>query len=209
MGRTVNWVLFTRDRNQSQAARVLLDRMPKCFINLMDRTDQPALLRVKAEELLNENFRFRNFLKHQAHLSSRQIDDRVSRIEKEVWKKIDCRSCANCCRHVSPTLSEEDIDRLAERLDTTREQIITTYLDEAPSNAESPWIMRTRPCPFLKDNLCSVYEHRPTNCRDYPYLNKPDLIFRTLSMINRTAECPAVFEVWEKLKRETGFRRDG
>jgi Fe-S-cluster containining protein len=66
--------------------------------------------------------------------------------------------------------------------------------------------MRERPCPFLKDNRCAVYEYRPANCRDYPYLYKPDFTARTLSMIGRLAECPAVFEAWEELKRAAGFR---
>jgi hypothetical protein len=46
-------------------------------------------------------------------------------------------------------------------------------------------------------------------CRDYPYLDKPEFTFRTLSMIGRLSECPAVFEVWEQLKVATGFRRRG
>ena len=60
--------------------------------------------------------------------------------------------------------------------------------------------------PFLKDNCCAVYEHRPANCRDYPYVHKPVFTARTFSMIGRLSECPIVFEVWEELKKATGFR---
>jgi hypothetical protein len=86
-------------------------------------------------------------------------------------------------------------------------QIFANFLKPAESTEGSPWMMRERPCPFLKDNRCTVYEHRPANCRDYPYLDKPDFTLRTLAMLGRVSECPAVFEVWEELKRATGFRR--
>ena len=89
----------------------------------------------------------------------------------------------------------------------TSAEFAAKCLKQADSAADSPPVMRERPCPFLKDNRCSVYEYRPDNCRNYPYLDKPDFTARTLSMIGRLSECPAVFEVWEELKRATGFRR--
>jgi Predicted Fe-S-cluster oxidoreductase len=169
-------------------------------------TPDPTLLPQLAEARLDENYDFRQFLKNHPELSSEQIDKIVFELDAKIWKKIDCTTCANCCRHVSPTLSEEDVTRLAGHLGLSNAEFTASYLAPTESSSELPWVMRDKPCPFLKDNLCSVYEHRPANCRDYPYLNKPDLVFRTLNMIGRTAECPAVFEVWEELKRATGFR---
>jgi Fe-S-cluster containining protein len=107
-------------------------------------------------------------------------------------------------------LDQEDVERLAAGLGMPPSQIVANYLrptDGADRADGSPWIMRERPCPFLKDNRCTVYEHRPASCRGYPYLDKPDFTSRTLSMIGRVSECPAVFEVWEELKQATGFRR--
>ena len=69
-----------------------------------------------------------------------------------------------------------------------------------------PWVMRERPCPFLKDKRCAVYEHRPASCRGYPYLDRPEFTARTLGMIGRLSECPVVGEVWENLKQATRFR---
>jgi len=103
-------------------------------------------------------------------------------------------------------LSEEEVDRLARRLTMPREQFIETYLQRSEAGCETPWTTRTSPCPFLKDNLCSVYEDRPADCSGYPYLYKPDFIFRTLGMIERTFTCPIVFGVMEKLKKALGFR---
>jgi Fe-S-cluster containining protein len=67
--------------------------------------------------------------------------------------------------------------------------------------------MRERPCPFLKDKRCGVYEQRPASCRNYPSLDRREFSARTLGMIGRLSECPVVFEVWEELKRATGFHR--
>ena len=89
----------------------------------------------------------------------------------------------------------------------TRERFIEAYLQrsEPGRGRETPWTTRTTPCPFLKDNLCSVYEDRPADCSGYPYLYKPDFVFRTLGMIARTFTCPIVFEVMEELKKSLGF----
>jgi len=123
-----------------------------------------------------------------------------------VWAGIDCTKCANCCREVKPGFSEEEVDRLARRLTMTRERFIETYLERSEElDCETPWTTRITPCPFLKDNLCSVYEDRPADCSGYPYLYKPRFVTRTLGMIERTFTCPIVFEVLEELKRSLGF----
>jgi Fe-S-cluster containining protein len=164
-------------------------------------------LRQMAEARAEENFRFRDFLKHRTRLSSEEVDHLVFEIAARVWKKTDCAACANCCREVVPTIGDSGVERLAAHLGMDSSAFASKYLDRAESTADHPWIMRERPCPFLKDNRCAVYQYRPANCRDYPYLDKPDFTARTLSMIERLSVCPAVFEVWEELKRATGFRR--
>jgi uncharacterized protein len=169
-------------------------------------TPDPVKLRQMAEAKLDENFTFRDFLKHHTRLSSEELDEVVFEIAERVWKRTDCTACANCCRVVAPTLSENDVERLARHLGMNSSEFASKYLKQVESTDDNPWIMRERPCPFLKDNRCAVYEYRPANCRDYPYLDKPDFTARTLSMIGRLSECPAVFEVWEELKRATGFR---
>lgn len=167
----------------------------------------PVKLRQLAKARADENFEFRQFLKNVTDLSSDEVDRLVFRISAEVWKTIDCTTCGNCCREVSPTLKEDEVQRLASHVGMSLPEFACRNLKPAESGEDSPWIMRERPCPFLRDNRCTVYEQRPANCRDYPYLDKPDFIFRTLSMMGRLSECPAVFEVWEQLKVATGFRR--
>ena len=167
----------------------------------------PAELRQLAQAQAVENFRFRDFLKHRTRLGSKEVDRLVFAISEKVWKKIDCTTCGNCCREVSPKVEDNEVERLACHTGVTPAEFISKRLKRSESGEEAPWVMRERPCPFLRDNRCTVYEQRPGNCRDYPYLDKPDFTSRTLSMIGRLSECPAVFEVWEQLKVATGFRR--
>jgi len=157
------------------------------------------------KEKEDENRRFRQFLKTRCTLGLDEIDRRVFETTRRVWAGIDCTACANCCREMRPTFSEEEIDRVACRLGIERQQFIETYLERSESNSENPWQPRAIPCPFLKDNLCSVYEERPAECSGYPYLYKPDFVFRTMGMIGRTFTCPIVYEVMVELKKALGF----
>ncbi len=160
-----------------------------------------------AEAGAEQNYRFREFLKHNTRLSAEEVDRLVSQITERVWTKADCTACANCCREVVPTLSASESEHLAAHLGIGQPEFRSKYLIRADSLADNPWIIRDRPCPFLRDNLCTVYERRPAVCRDYPYLHKPDFTRRTLGMIGRLSKCPIVFEGWEELKQATGFRR--
>jgi Fe-S-cluster containining protein len=164
-------------------------------------------IRQQAEKKEDENYRFRQFLKFKCNLEPEEIDEHVFAATRRVWAGIDCTQCANCCREVHPTFSEEEVNRLARRLDITRERFIETYLQRSEPYDDNPWTTRTTPCPFLKDNLCSVYEDRPADCSGYPYLYEPEFISRTMGMIRRTFTCPIVYEVMEELKKSLGFLR--
>jgi len=154
----------------------------------------------------DENWRFRQFLKGQCDLDPKEIDQRVFEITGRVWAGIDCTSCANCCREVKPTFSEQEVARFAARLRMSRRQFVERYLERTDeADPGNPWQTRTTPCPFLKENRCSVYEDRPADCRGYPYLYEPDFLSRTMAMIGRASTCPIVYEVIENLKRSVSF----
>jgi len=164
-------------------------------------------IREQAAAKEDENWRFRAFLKTRCRLEPEEIDERVFEATRRVWAGIDCTQCANCGKQVRPTLSDEEVDRLARRLEMAREMFIETYLVRSEPGDDNPWTTRTTPCPFLKDNRCSVYEERPADCRGYPYLYEPEFASRTMGMIERASTCPIVFEVMEELKRSTRFLR--
>jgi Fe-S-cluster containining protein len=156
-------------------------------------------IRKMAAKKEKENWRFRQFLKGSE--DDLGIDRLVAEITERVWAGIDCTTCANCCRELQPTFSAEDVSRVARRLGMDRQQFINMYLQETEHGESNRWNTRTTPCPFLKGNLCSIYEDRPGDCIDYPHLYKPGFVARTWSMIERTFTCPIVYEVMEEMKK--------
>ncbi len=160
-----------------------------------------------AKEKEDENWDFRKFLKFY-DLSDDELDQLVFKIADEVGSTIECTSCGRCCKELRPTPSQEDQKRLAARLELTVEQLREKYLRYRDTDDERGWRMKASPCSFHKDNKCIVYEDRPQNCRDYPYLHKSDFSYRTMGMIERTFTCPIVFTVMEELKEALEFNAD-
>ncbi len=154
-------------------------------------------IRERAKEKTDENWALREFLKGRGDIEPDEIDRLVFETTRRVWAEIDCTSCANCCRQVKPTFSEAEVNRLAQHLGMEPLHFIESYLERAESTSGNPWQTRTAPCPFLKDNCCSVYEDRPADCSGYPYLYEPDLVFRTMATLERTSTYPIVYEVME------------
>ena len=152
-----------------------------------------------------ENWRFRSFLKFYDELSDEELDSLVFATADEVWSGIDCTECGRCCVQLHPVLSDADQGRLAERLKMSVEQLRRQYLTYDDADGEPGWRVKGSPCPFLEDKKCSVYEDRPDNCREYPYLHKAQFSYRTMGMIGRTFTCPIVYETMEELKAKLGF----
>jgi len=167
----------------------------------------PIKLPVLAERKLDENWRFREFLKSRCKLADDELDQVVFELTRRIWAGIDCTACANCCKTVRPTLDDADVEKLARRLKMRPEELVKTFLVPNDSDGENRWQTRSAPCPFLENNHCGVYDDRPADCRGYPYLYEPDFVYRTIAMIERTPTCPIVFEVMEALKESVGFHR--
>lgn len=162
-------------------------------------------LEKRAKKKENENWKFRSFLKFYDDMSDEEIDAIVFNIADEVSTTIDCTRCGRCCEKLKPMCFEQDHQRLADGLSITVEQLTELYLEYDTSEDEPGWRIKNSPCPFLQDKKCTVYEHRPDNCRQYPYLHEPEFTGRTWGMIERTFTCPIVFRVMEVLKVKLHF----
>lgn len=158
-----------------------------------------------ANEKEDENWKFRSFLKFFDELSDDELDELVSKLAGKYEAEIECTSCGRCCKNLKPTLSEGDQQRLADSLGITVDQLKDKYLVYDNDEYEPGWQIKAAPCPFLKDNKCTVYESRPDDCRGYPYLHEADFSSRTIGMIERTFTCPIVFDVIEELKGKVAF----
>lgn len=118
------------------------------------------------------------------------LDERVSTAEDHAFQKVECMSCANCCRTTSPILYRRDIERLSSRLRVKPGDFTAAYLrvDE-----DRDYVFKSAPCPFLhEDNSCGVYEDRPQSCRDYPHFNRKKFHEVADLAIPNAEICPAV-----------------
>lgn len=128
----------------------------------------------------------------------KNLDAVVHDLHEQAFQHIDCLACANCCKSISPIVTDKDIQRIAKHLRMRPAQFVDAYLrlDE-----ENDYVFREQPCPFLgSDNYCSVYEVRPKACREYPHTDR-DKFHQILNLsVKNTLICPAVLEVFEGLE---------
>ncbi|MDX1934512.1 MAG: YkgJ family cysteine cluster protein [Capsulimonadales bacterium] len=153
-----------------------------------------------------EDARFAGFLKLRLDLSNAELDAIVRETTDDVWSKIDCLTCGNCCRTLQIVVDEKDVRRLARRLGITEKEFARKYVAVAEDRTK---YFQATPCPFLGEgNACSVYEDRPQACRDFPYLHEDRFRHRTITMVENCETCPIVFNVWQALKKRfPRFRR--
>jgi uncharacterized protein len=135
--------------------------------------------------------------------SPNQVDRIANESHEEVFSCIDCTNCANCCKTLSPQVSQTDIKRISAFLQISETEFIEKYLKIGDENK---YEMNALPCPFLKDDKCSIYEVRPTVCREYPHTDKKGFTSRKYMHIGNTEICPAVYHILETMKNKFGWR---
>ena len=103
------------------------------------------------------------------------------------------------------SIPSEDLERDAEILDLTKEQFVERYLIK--NEVEDTYETKNKPCDFLQDDgNCKLGECRPESCKKYPYTDQSDRLQSLYSVLNAVEVCPVVFEIYERLKKEYGFR---
>lgn len=140
------------------------------------------------------------FFKKISKKQMRQLDNMVHGIHDEVFERTDCLSCANCCKVLGPRITYKDIERMAKGLRVKAGEVISKYLH---IDEDNDYVFKTMPCPMLmSDNYCSIYEHRPKACREYPHTDRAKFLQITKLSITNSATCPAVYDIIEQLKKE-------
>ena len=130
----------------------------------------------------------------------RELDDTIHALHEEAFEKIDCLTCGNCCKTTSPIFYQKDIERLAKHFRITPSEVIKNYLH---LDGDNDFVLNSSPCVFLdEDNFCTVYESRPTACREYPHTNRKRM-YQLLDLSAKNALiCPAVFYIFKKLQEK-------
>ena len=100
----------------------------------------------------------------------KNLDAKFHQAHEQVFEKLDCLDCANCCKTTSPILIHTDIDRLSKVFRMRSSEFIDSYLFR---DEEGDYVFKGAPCPFLgADNGCLVYEDRPSLQRIPTYKSK-------------------------------------
>jgi uncharacterized protein len=151
----------------------------------------------KKFDLNRKSFRF--FITKLENNPPKDLDFILEKVEKEVWGKVSCLSCANCCKVMSPTYTFQDIKRISAHLGMRPKEFKEKwlYLDKT-----GDWMNKSRPCQFLdlKTNMCRIYEVRPADCADFPHFHKrPSTDYLYIHKQN-IEYCPATMLMVEKLK---------
>jgi len=130
----------------------------------------------------------------------KDLDETVHELHEEVFEEIDCLSCANCCKSISPIITDRDIERLAKHFRMKVNDFIAEYLLR---DNDGDYVYKSSPCPFLMpDNYCMVYEQRPKACREYPHTDRRKFHQILKLTLKNTFYCPAVYLVVEGLKEK-------
>lgn len=128
----------------------------------------------------------------------KKLDDVFQKEHELAFRKIDCLSCANCCKTTSPIFRDVDIKRISKKLNLSISAFITTYLK---MDEEQDYVLQRSPCSFLNtDNTCQIYDIRPLACREYPHTDRKNIYQILDKTLLNSVICPAVAVIVEKIE---------
>ena len=153
---------------------------------------QHVLANLKQKALAKRE-QFQRFFQQLRLHKPADLDEQFERLHQEAFKRIDCLTCANCCKTTSPIFRDVDVKRISKALRMKEKNFIEQYLrlDE-----DKDLVLKQSPCYFLGvDNKCDIYEVRPLACREYPHTDRKNM-HQILDLTLRNTEiCPAVAKV--------------
>lgn len=123
----------------------------------------------------------------------KDLDQKFHKGHEAEFKKMDCLTCANCCKTTSPIFRDADIRRISKHLRIKEGKFISDYLR---MDEEQDYVLKSSPCSFLgKDNKCAIYDVRPLACREYPHTDRKNM-FQILEITSENSTiCPAVARI--------------
>jgi Fe-S-cluster containining protein len=152
-----------------------------------------ALTRIKKNNTQKKNLL--RFLRGLTHRKVRGLDSKAIALNNEAYAKIDCLKCANCCKTMHPTWKKTEVKRVAKRMGMTYKE----YFDKYLVLEEGDIMNKKAPCQHLgKDNKCSIYDIRPTDCMGFPHTqNKGFKLYISGTHIQNMDYCPITVHVVE------------
>ena len=89
------------------------------------------------------------------------------------------------------------MNKLAEKKGCSSREFATQFLHQNPK--QDYFFLKQKPCIFLAESRCTIYESRPDSCADYPHLQSPGQKFRFGRTIEQAGTCSIVFHVLEEI----------
>jgi uncharacterized protein len=160
---------------------------------------QPVNLRSFKRQVKLNKRRMKTFLTKTENNPPRHLDKITAALEPEVWAEIDCLTCANCCKTMTPTYTTADIKRIASHFKQTPQEFKDKWL--IYEKKDKDWQNKKQPCQFLnlKDNKCSIYEIRPLDCSGFPHLPRKKMVDYMHVHKQNIEYCPATYKLVEKM----------
>lgn len=158
----------------------------------------PFTLRAFRKVMNKNRSRFRRFLTGLEKKPVRGLETLTAKLEKEVWAEVECLTCANCCKTMTPTFNNADVKRIAAHFGQTTDEFRAKWLFKQRGTGD--WMNKKEPCQFLnlKDNKCSIYAIRPADCAGFPHLPKKMKDYAHVHKQN-VEYCPATYKIVEKM----------
>ncbi|MFT4062957.1 MAG: YkgJ family cysteine cluster protein [Edaphocola sp.] len=110
------------------------------------------------------------FLRSLDKMLPRGLPRIVAEEDAKVWRQVDCTSCANCCKTMTPVFTKADVKRAATFLRMSPKDFFGKWLEAEEGTGKI--INKQTPCQFLQDDKCTIYEVRPRDCAGFPHHNK-------------------------------------
>jgi Fe-S-cluster containining protein len=122
-----------------------------------------------------------------------KLDKLIAHLHSDEFKNINCLECANCCRTISPAMTDSDVRRMAGHVKMNSQMCVREYLY---LDNDGDYMFNITPCPFFgSNNYCSIYESRPQACKEYPHTNRKQY-YQILDITARNSKvCPVVYNI--------------
>ena len=170
------------------------------FIHSNIKSIMTVNLRSFRKKVLAYKKSMRSFLTRLENKPSQGLHAMADHADKEVWQEIDCLSCGNCCKKMTPTFTPTDIKRISAHLEMTPLAFKEKWLRFDKKDGD--WQNKKQPCQFfnMSDHKCSIYAVRPADCAGFPHLTKKRVTSYLHVHKQNIQYCPATFKWVEKMQ---------
>lgn len=114
------------------------------------------------------------------------------------------QGCSFCC-HSEVGIYQVEADYIAKHVGGSAKKVAPD-----PTRTSKTWIDPNNPCPFLKDDACTVYKYRPMTCRTHLHFEATnemcrfDSTVKNVPLIDRNKGMPGVMKAYAELVARYG-----